>query len=96
MSRTVGDADNIFYQARMRAAARNTDFEFRVSTEVLVGISSTRLYQIERGLREPHRDELLIMAKEYEAPELLEAYCREMCPVGAMCQKEKELGNDDT
>ena len=80
----------------MRAAARNTDFESRVSTEVLVGISSTRLYQIERGLREPHRDELLIMAKEYEAPELLEAYCREMCPVGAMCQKEKELGNDDT
>lgn len=96
MSRTVGDADNIFYQARMRAAARNTDFESRASTEVLVGISSTRLYQIERGLREPHRDELLIMAKEYEAPELLEAYCREMCPVGAMCQKEKELGNDDT
>ena len=96
MSRTVGDADNIFYQARMRAAARNTDFESRASTEVLVGISSTRLYQIERGLREPHRDELLIMAKEYEAPELLEAYCREMCPVGAMCQKEKELGKDDT
>ncbi len=96
MSRTVGDADNIFYQARMRAAARNTDFESRASTEVLVGISSTRLYQIERGLREPHRDELLIMAKKYEAPELLEAYCREMCPVGAMCQKEKELGNDDT
>lgn len=88
MSRTVGDADNIFYQARMRAAARNTDFESRVSTEVLVGISSTRLYQIERGLREPHRDELLIMAKEYEAPELLEAYCREMCPVGAMCQSD--------
>ena len=96
MSRTVGDVDNIFYQARMRAAARNTDFESRASTEVLVGISSTRLYQIERGLREPHRDELLIMAKEYDAPELLEAYCREMCPVGAMCQKEKELGNDDT
>lgn len=96
MSRTVGDADNIFYQARMRAAARNTDFESRASTEVLVGISSTRLYQIERGLREPHRDELLIMAKEYDAPELLKAYCREMCPVGAMCQKEKELGKDDT
>lgn len=49
MSRTVGDADNIFYQARMLAAARNTDFESRASTEVLVGINSTRLYQIERG-----------------------------------------------
>lgn len=92
MSRTVGDADNIFYQARMRAAARNTDFESRASTEVLVGISSTRLYQIERGLREPHRDELLIMAKEYDAPELLKAYCRTMCPIGEQCQSGAEEG----
>lgn len=96
MPRIVGDSENIFYQARMRAAGRDTDFESRASAENIVGISSTRLYQIERGLRQPHRDELLIMAKEYDAPELLKAYCREMCPVGAMCQKEKELGNDDT
>jgi len=82
VSRRVGDVNNIFYQARMRAAARDTDFESRASTEGIVGISSTRLYQIERGLREPHRDELLTMAKEYDAPELLKAYCSEMCPVG--------------
>ncbi len=89
MSRTVGTIDNIFYQARMRAAARDTDFESRASTEGIVGISSTRLYQIERGIRQPHRDELLIMAKEYDAPELLTAYCESMCPVGEMCQKQK-------
>jgi len=85
--RGVGDTDNIFYQARMRAAARDTDFESRASAENIVGISSTRLYQIERGLRQPHRDELLIMAKEYDAPELLQAYCREICPVGSRCQE---------
>ncbi|MBR2214392.1 MAG: helix-turn-helix transcriptional regulator [Selenomonadaceae bacterium] len=89
MGRTVGSADNVFYQARMKAAARDTDFESRASTEIIVGISSTRLYQIERGIRQPHRDELLIMAKEYDAPELLETYCREMCPVGC---KAKEVG----
>lgn len=88
MSRTVGTIDNIFYQARMRAAARDTDFESRASTEGIVGISSTRLYQIERGIRQPHRDELLIMAKEYDAPELLKAYCRDMCPVGSMCHEK--------
>ena len=49
MPRGVGDTDNIFYQARMRAAARDTDFESRASAENIVGISSTRLYQIERG-----------------------------------------------
>ncbi len=89
MPRGVGDSENIFYQARMRAAARDTDFESRTSTEGIVGISSTRLYQIERGIRQPHRDELIIMAKEYRAPELLRAYCKELCPVGEMCQKFK-------
>lgn len=90
MPRSARDADNIFYQARMRAAARDTDFESRASAENIVGISSTRLYQIERGLRQPHRDELLIMAKEYDAPELLQAYCREICPVGSRCQELKD------
>ena len=90
MSRSVGDAENVFYQARMRAAAKDTEFESRTSTAAIVGISSTRIYQIERGLRQPHRDELLIMAKEYDAPELLQAYCREICPVGSKCQELKD------
>lgn len=94
MSRTVGTIDNIFYQARMRAAARDTDFESRASTEGIVGISSTRLYQIERGLRQPHRDELLIMAKEYDAPELLQAYCRDICPVGSMCHEKGDASDE--
>ena len=88
MTRTV-NTGNIFYQARMRAAAKDTDFESRASTADIVGISSTRLYQIERGLRQLHRDELLIMSKEYDAPELLEAYCHTMCPVGEQCKKNE-------
>ncbi len=86
MTRTV-NTGNVFYRARMRAAAGNTDFESRASTADIVGISSTRLYQIERGLRQPHRDELLIMSKEYGAPELLEEYCHTMCPVGCMAME---------
>lgn len=96
MSRTAGDVKNIFYQARMRAAARDTDFESRASTEGIVGISSTRLYQIERGIRQPHRDELLIMAKEYDAPELFEAYCRGMCPLGGHWKEVNKLTDTDS
>ena len=75
-------AANPYYRARLHAAERDTAFESRVSAGAMVGISSTRLYQIERGLQEPHRDELLIMAEVYEAPELLRYYCDMMCPVG--------------
>lgn len=75
-------AANPYYRARLHAAERDTAFESRVSAGAMVGISSTRLYQIERGLQEPHRDELLIMAEVYDAPELLRYYCDTMCPVG--------------
>lgn len=83
-------ASNPYYQARLHAAERDTAFESRMSAGAIVGISSTRLYQIERGLREPHRDELLIMAETYDAPELLEYYCAEMCPVGRRISEIKK------
>lgn len=82
--------NNPYYQARLHAAERDTAFESRMSAGALVGISSTRLYQIERGLREPHRDELLIMADTYDAPELLGYYCAEMCPIGRRIREWKE------
>lgn len=59
--------DTPYYQARLRAAERDTTFESRQSTSAVVGIGSTRLYQIERGLRLPHEDEVIVMAKEYGA-----------------------------
>jgi len=86
-------AANPYYRARLHAAERDTAFESRVSAGAMVGISSTRLYQIERGLQEPHRDELLIMAEVYEAPELLRYYCDMMCPVGRRL-RELEKGKN--
>ena len=81
---------NPYYQARLHAAERDTVFESRVSAGAMIGISSTRLYQIERGLQDPHRDELLVMADTYEAPELLSYYCAAMCPVGQRVCELKE------
>ena len=83
--------DNPYYLARLRAAERDTAYESWMSAGAVVGISSTRLYQIERGLQQPHRDELIIMAEEYDAPELLEQYCECICPVGQRCMELKEI-----
>ncbi|WP_302297022.1 helix-turn-helix domain-containing protein [Mitsuokella multacida] len=81
---------NPYYKARIHAAEKDTAYESRLSAGAVVGISSTRLYQIERGLQEPHRDELIVMADAYDAPELLEHYCECVCPVGERCRQIRE------
>ncbi|WP_308548137.1 hypothetical protein [uncultured Selenomonas sp.] len=45
--------DTPYYTARLRAAARDEAFESRQSTSAVIGIGSTRLYQIERGAAAP-------------------------------------------
>ena len=46
-------------------------------------------YQIERGLRLPHEDEVIVMAKEYDAPELIEYYCKHVCAISAYCKSKR-------
>lgn len=55
--------DTPYYKARMRASEKDAAFESRLSTSAVIGIGTTRLYQIERGIRLPHEDEVMIMAK---------------------------------
>ena len=45
--------------------------------------------QIERGIRLPHEDEVIVMAREYDAPELIEYYCKHVCAISAYCHKDK-------
>lgn len=85
-----GMNDTPYYKARMRASERDAAFESRLSTSAVIGIGTTRLYQIERGIRLPHEDEVMIMAKEYDAPELVEYYCKHVCAIGAYCKKDKD------
>ena len=79
--------DTPYYKARMRASEKDVAFESRLSTSAVIGIGTTRLYQIERGIRLPHEDEVIVMAKEYDAPELLTYYCQNVCAISAYCQK---------
>lgn len=80
--------DTPYYKARLRAAERDSTFESRQSAGAVIGIGSTRLYQIERGIRLPHEDEVIVMAKEYDAPELIMYYCKHVCTIGAYCKKD--------
>lgn len=72
-----------------RYAEKDPAFESRQSAGAVIGIGSTRLYQIERGIRLPHEDEVIVMAKEYNAPELIEYYCKHVCAISAYCHKDK-------
>lgn len=81
--------DNVFYQARMRAAEKDTTYESRLSAGYVLGIGQTRLYQIEKGLRIPHTDEVLMMEQIYNAPELLKYYCDHICPIGERMRELK-------
>ena len=81
---------NLYYQARIRAAQRDDTFGSRISAAEAIGTSSTRLYAIETGMQNPHRDELIVMSDVYDAPELLEQYCENCCPVGERCKRREK------
>lgn len=74
--------NNVFYQARFEAAKRNDKFGSREGAAEEIGIDRTRLARIELGSLAPYPEEVLLMSDSYCAPELRNAYCREMCPLG--------------
>lgn len=73
---------NVFYLARNRAAKFNDAVASREGASDLVGIERTRLAKIELGSLVPYPEEVLLMSDIYKAPELINFYCTEMCPLG--------------
>ncbi len=47
-----------------------------------MSIDRGRLYRIESGVAEPYPKEVHLMADLYNAPELRNYYCTEICPLG--------------
>ena len=75
-------ADNVFYKARMAAASWNDRLASREGAAEITGIDRTRLANIELGTIFPHPEEVLLLADEYNAPELQNYFCSRMCPLG--------------
>ncbi len=74
--------DTVWYQARIKASAWNERLANREGAANMLGIDQSRLSKIERNLIDPYPEEVVMMAKDYHAPELTNYFCREVCPLG--------------
>ena len=79
---------NIYYVARNNAAKKNEIFSSREKAALQLGIERSRLARIELDKIEPYAEEVLIMAKEYDAPYLCSDFCKHICPIGIHQQNQ--------
>jgi len=84
-------ADNIFYKARMEAAACNDNLNSREGAAEQLGIDRTRLARIELGSLNPYPEEVLLMSDAYNTPELNNYFCSRMCPLRQQTVPAAEL-----
>lgn len=80
-------ASNMFYRARCMASMHNEQLSSREGAADIMSIDRGRLYRIESGLVNPYPEEVHLMADLYNAPELSNYYCTEMCPLGCELAK---------
>lgn len=79
---TAKTSSNIFYKARCEAAKHNEQLSSREGAADIMSIDRGRLYRIESGIANPYPEEIHLMADLYNAPELGNYYCTNMCPLG--------------
>lgn len=76
-------ADNPFCQARLEAAKYNERLCSKEGAAELLGVSVSTLSDYELGLTKVIPPDMIVkMAELYNAPELENYYCTEMCPLG--------------
>jgi hypothetical protein len=79
---TAKTSSNIFYKARCEAATHNEQLSSREGAADIMSIDRGRLYRIESGIAIPYPEEIRLMADLYNAPELENHFCTNMCPLG--------------
>ena len=75
-------SSNVFYKARCEAATHNEQLSSREGAADIMSIDRGRLYRIESGIANPYPEEVHLMADLYNAPELENYYCTNVCPLG--------------
>lgn len=81
-------ADNPFCKARVAAAQYNERLLSKEGASELLGVSVSTLSDYELGLTKSIPPDMVVkMASLYNAPELENHYCTEMCPLG--CEMPK-------
>lgn len=79
---TAKTSSNVFYKARLAASSYNEQLSSREGAAEIMAIDRGRLYRIEKGSTYPYPEEVHLMADLYNAPELRNYYCTEICPLG--------------
>lgn len=79
---TTKTKSNAFFKARCKASAHNEQLSSREGAADIMSIDRGRLYRIESGITNPYPEEIRLMMDLYNAPELGNYYCTEMCPLG--------------
>jgi hypothetical protein len=79
---TEKTSSNVFYKARCTASTHNPALTSREGAADSLAIDRCRLYRIECGKVKPYPEEVFRMTKLYNAPELKNFYCCQMCPLG--------------
>lgn len=81
-------ADNPFCRARLEAAKYNDKLLSKEGASEMLGISTSTLSDYELGITKTvPPDMVLKMSDLYRAPELINIYCRCMCPLGGEMPK---------
>ena len=80
-------SSNVFYKARCAAATHNEQLSSREGAADIMSIDRGRLYRIESGIANPYPEEIHLMADFYNAPELENYYCTNICPLGGEMPK---------
>ena len=84
---TAKTSSNVFYKARCEAATHNEQLSSREGAADIMSIDRGRLYRIESGIANPYPEEIHLMADLYNAPELENYYCTNICPLGGEMPK---------
>lgn len=78
----VKDNQNVYFQARKRAAIWDERLFSRERAAELLGISAYTLADYELGnVKVVPVDKVVLMADLYNAPELITGYCKYECPI---------------
>ncbi len=91
---TAKTSSNVFYKARCGAAAHNEQLGSREGAAEIMSIDRGRIYRIESGIANPYPEEIRLMADLYNAPELENYYCKNLCPLGGNIPKTEIAGLD--
>lgn len=75
-------SSNVFYKARCAASSHNEQLSSREGAADIMSIDRGRIYRIESGIANPYPEEVHLMADLYNAPELRNYYCTNICPLG--------------